>query len=240
MTPRRPRRPDGEASVNSRNSPVMRYSTCSPMSTALSPTRSSARAARFMCRPQSSARGSSASFRASRWVARLSRSTGSSRAGSVRHSARSRRANASMAVRTMPTTMRAHLADLLAQGVAAGQRARGEVELRDVDGLVADPLEVQPRVQQGGDEPQIRGHRRLQGQQLEHSLVDLEVQLVDRVVGVDHGVRHGVVAGHQGLDGVLDRDGGQVPQVVQVRLQVRQFFVELLPRLLHQPNRPVT
>ena len=42
--------------MNSRNSPVSRNPTCSAMSTALSPTRSRARAAMFMCIPQSSAR----------------------------------------------------------------------------------------------------------------------------------------------------------------------------------------
>src|SRR6266487_3036475 len=93
-----------EASVNSRNSPVIRKLTCSAMSTALSPTRSSARAARFMCNPQSSAAGSSASFNASRWVARLRRSTGSSIVGSRRAISRSRRANASSAVRSICTT----------------------------------------------------------------------------------------------------------------------------------------
>src|SRR5439155_2558921 len=49
-----------EASVNSRNSPVSRNATCSPMSTAWSPTRSSCRATTFMRMPHSRAWGSEA------------------------------------------------------------------------------------------------------------------------------------------------------------------------------------
>src|SRR3954447_18265587 len=93
-----------EASVNSRNSPVIRNPTCSAMSTAWSPTRSSARETRFMCNPQSSADGSSASLSASKWLARFNRSTGASIFGSCRVRSRSRRSNASIAVRSIRTT----------------------------------------------------------------------------------------------------------------------------------------
>jgi hypothetical protein len=78
----------GEASVNSRNSPVTRKATCSPMSTALSPTRSSWRDTTYIRIPHSSLCLSSDTPSTCRSMPRFSRSMGSSSSGSFRASSR--------------------------------------------------------------------------------------------------------------------------------------------------------
>ena len=45
-------------------------------------------------------------------------------------------------------------------------------ELRDVDAQVADPLDVDDRVQQRRDQPQVARDRRLTREQAEDALVD--------------------------------------------------------------------
>ena len=62
--------------------------------------------------------------------------------------------------------------------LVAGQRD----QLGDVHALVAHALDVLDHVQQRGDEPQVAGHRRLQRQQRQDPLVDLQVAAVDAVV----------------------------------------------------------
>ena len=140
--------PGWDASVNSRNSPETRNATCSPISTALSPTRSSARAARFMCMPHSSARGSSASLATSRCMFRFRRSTGSSIFGRRRQSSRSRRRRTRPS-RRGPSRRRCAPSRRSAGGSSrcAGRSARDRLHLRHVDRLVADAFQVQARVE---------------------------------------------------------------------------------------------
>ena len=66
--------------------------------------------------------------------------------------------------------------------LVAGQRD----QLGDVHALVAHPLDVLDHVQQRGDEAQVAGHGRLERQQREDPLVDLQVAPVDAVVVGDH------------------------------------------------------
>ena len=76
------------------------------------------------------------------------------------------------------------------RAAAPSARSRGrcrviEVDLRDVHGLVADPLEVQAAVQDRRDQAEVGRHRGLQRQELQNTVVDLQVELVDLVVAVD-------------------------------------------------------
>ena len=153
-----------EASVNSRNSPVSRNPTCSPMSTALSPTRSSARAAMFMCMPQSRLLGSSASSSAWRCMRRLSRRPGRPCSGAA-GTAPGRGA------RTLPSPCGPSddhdspiSSSCCAHRLAPGQIRGRQVDLRHVHRLVADPLEVQVGVQDRRHQPKVGRDRRLQRQ----------------------------------------------------------------------------
>ena len=67
------------------------------------------------------------------------------------------------------------------------------MDLRDVHRLVADALEMQAAVQDRRDQPEVGRHRGLQRQELQDPVVDLQVQLVDLVVGVDHALSRLVV-----------------------------------------------
>ena len=60
--------------------------------------------------------------------------------------------------------------------------------LGDVDGQVADPLEVGVDLDGGDDDAQVGGHRLVQRQQLEAAVVDFDVEVVDRLVAGQHRV----------------------------------------------------
>ena len=57
--------------------------------------------------------------------------------------------------------------------------------LGDVHGLVADPLQVGVDLHGRRDQAQVRGHGLLQRQQLQAAVVDLDLQVVDLLVGRD-------------------------------------------------------
>ncbi len=143
-----------------------RYDTCSPMSTALSPTRSRARAAMFMCIPQSSAGRIVRELqrlqvrRPVEAVDRVVHPGESAAQLEVAAGERLHRGADHPAPRSCPSPP--------AAGAACrwpGSSHGGEVELGHVHRLVADPLEVEAAVQDGGDQPEIGGDRRLERQQ---------------------------------------------------------------------------
>ena len=72
--------------------------------------------------------------------------------------------------------------------------------LGDVDGQVADALEIGVDLDRGDDGPQVGGHRLVQREQLEAAVVDLDVQLVERLVAVQHALDELAVAVDQRLD----------------------------------------
>ena len=86
-------------------------------------------------------------------------------------------------------------------------------------------------------EPKILRDRRLQGQHLQDTGIDAQVEIVDLVVRVDHRLRLLVVVLHQGVDGSLHGCPGQLAHAEQLELGLLQLLVEGLAR---HPNRPVT
>src|SRR2546426_386523 len=73
-----------------------------------------------------------------------------------------------------------------------------------------DALEVQVDVEQRGEEPQVRGDRALEGEELHDPTLDLEVEGVDLVVGRDDGVALGhVVARHRAQRPLEEAAGGR-------------------------------
>ena len=161
--------------------------TCSPMSTALSPIRSSARDEDHQHRPLASigviadldrpaedltVEAIDLAVLAHEILGQSDVPTG--KRGPALHHLRAR-------LGTHPRQRPLHL---LSHGrLVAGQ---GD-QLGDVHALVAHALDVLDHVQQGGDQPQVARDRRLQRQQREDALVDLQVAPVDAVVvGDDH------------------------------------------------------
>ena len=131
-----------------------------------------------------------------------------------------------------------HLADLLDDRRVRRIVPGDLVDLRDVHRLVADPLEVQARVDDDRDQPKVGGDGSLEREQRQHPLVELEVDLVDLVVGGDDGLRLRVVVLDYRLDGLLDGGARELAEREQAQLHRLELLVEVEPR--HQPNRPVT
>ncbi len=86
--------------------------------------------------------------------------------------------------------MRAHPRQRLEHLLADRWLVPGEGDqLGDVHALVAHPLDVLDHVQQSRDQAQVPRYRRLQREQREDPLVDLQVAAVDAVVVGDHHLR---------------------------------------------------
>ena len=88
------------------------------------------------------------------------------------------------------------------------------------------------------DEPQVRGDRRLQREERQDPVVELEVDPVDLVVARDDTLRPVVVVLDHRLHGVVDGVTGEFAEREQLQLHLVELLVEVRAR--HQPNRPVT
>jgi hypothetical protein len=108
----------------------------------------------------------------------------------------------------------------------------GRVVLGDADELghvhaqVAHPLDVRVDVQHPGDQAQVPGHRRLQGQGAQDLLFDLDVGPVDLVVADDDLVRQGGVEAGQGLERAVELALDELAHLEQLGLQPLQALFE--------------
>ena len=127
------------------------------------------------------------------------------------------------------------LARLLAHLLDVGQEARirrrlvprERDELRHVHALVAHALDVLHDVEQGGDQPQVPRHGRLQRQQRQHALVDLEVAAVDAVVVRDDHARQLDVLLLDGLERAVERLDHHVEAAERLHLELRELVLEV-------------
>ena len=112
----------------------------------------------------------------------------------------------------------------------------------DVDGQVADPFEVGVDLHGGDNRAQVRGHRLVQREQLEAAVVDLDVELIDRLIPREDAVHARGVAlderPHRRADAIL----GEAAHLEQPRLELFQFFLKMtpvtFPRIRHgRPTR---
>ena len=93
--------------------------------------------------------------------------------------------------------------------------------LGDVHRLVPDPLQVGVDLHGRGDEPEVGGHRLLEGEQAQAALVDLDLQIVDVLVRGDDALRR--------IDAALDEGvGGVVHALLDERAHVQQAVLERL------------
>ncbi len=97
----------------------------------------------------------------------------------------------------------------------------------DVDGEIADPLEVGVDLDRGDDRPQVGGHRLVQRQQREAAVVDLDVQRVQRLVAGERPVDELVVAIHQPLDRDPHLLFGEAAHLEQPGLELLELFLEM-------------
>jgi hypothetical protein len=76
--------------------------------------------------------------------------------------------------------------------------------LRDVDGLVADALEVVVDARNGEDEAKVGGHQLMEREELDDAIVDFELKLVDLIFFVKDALGELFVGVEDGVDGLVD------------------------------------
>ncbi len=95
----------------------------------------------------------------------------------------------------------------------------------------------------GDDGPQVHGHGLVERQQHKAPAVDLDVQLVERLVAVEDPFDELAVAVHERLDREAHLFLGEAAHFEQPRLELFQLFLKVSSVTLHglhYPNRPVT
>ena len=97
----------------------------------------------------------------------------------------------------------------------------------DVDGEIADSLEVGVDLDRGDDCAKVGGHRLEQGQQRETAVINLDVQRVQRLVAGQHAVDVVVVAIHQPFDCDPDLLFGEAAHLEQPGLELLELFLEM-------------
>ena len=110
-----------------------------------------------------------------------------------------------------------------------GQRRLGVAAPGDgghVAGQVPLALQGLGHAQRGQDVAQVPGHRLLAGQQHDAQVVDVALEVVDALVGVDHLLGDDDVPLAQGLRGPLDRGGDLVGHGLEVGAQLLELLVE--------------
>ena len=106
--------------------------------------------------------------------------------------------------------------------------------LRDIDGLIADALEVVVDARNGQHKAQVGGHELMQREQLHDAIVDFHLQLVDGRLFVEHGFGQSSVAIQHGMDGLMDGALRQAahpekPLLQAVQLNLKMSFHLSLP-----------
>ena len=112
--------------------------------------------------------------------------------------------------------------------LVAGQRD----QLGDVHALIAHPLDVHDHVQQRGDQAQVARDGRLQREQREDALVDLQVAPVDAVVVGDHHLRELDVLVVERLQHAVELLDDQVQAAERVLFELLQLLLEVRAALL--------
>ena len=76
--------------------------------------------------------------------------------------------------------------------------------LRDVDGLIADALEIVVDARNSEDEAEVGGHQLMQREHLDDAVVDFELKLVDLVFFVENALGELFIGVENGMDGLVD------------------------------------
>jgi hypothetical protein len=102
--------------------------------------------------------------------------------------------------------------------------------VRHVHGVIAHALEIVRNLVRGHDLTEVRRHGLLQREQLEHLLVDLDLELVDAVVRAHDPVGHRRVAGEHGRDRLADDPLHEPGHLQEIFLEGVELVVEAPPR----------
>ena len=91
-----------------------------------------------------------------------------------------------------------------------------------------------------GSSAEVGRHRLIERQHAEAALVDLDVQLVDRLVSTDDPFGHLQITRHQSLDGGAHALFREPAHLQQLDLERAKLLLEMPYGSIHQPNLPVT
>jgi hypothetical protein len=81
--------------------------------------------------------------------------------------------------------------------------------LRDVDGLIADALEIVVDAGDGEDKAEVDGHQLMEREKLEDAVVDFELEFVDGVFFIEDAAGKLFVGFENGVDGLVDGAFGE-------------------------------
>ncbi len=114
--------------------------------------------------------------------------------------------------------------------------------LRDVDRVVADALQIVGDLGRGDQQAEVSRHGLLSGEQIDHSLLDLELEGVDGAITGDHAGGELAVATQQRVERAAQGILGLARHGQELGLQLRQLVVEVAVGRRGggaHPNRPV-
>ena len=94
-------------------------------------------------------------------------------------------------------------------GFYAWMAQDADAGLGDVDGLIADALEVVVDAGDGEDEAEVGGHQLMQREELEDAVVDFELELVDLAFFVEDALGELFVGVENAVNGLVDGPLGE-------------------------------
>src|SRR5215813_5825790 len=97
----------------------------------------------------------------------------------------------------------------------------------DVDGQIANALEIRIDLDGGNDRAEVGGHRLVQSEEREASTVDLDMQLVDRFVAVEDTFDDAYFAAHQTLHRRANALFSQATHLEQPTLHGLELLLEV-------------
>jgi hypothetical protein len=102
------------------------------------------------------------------------------------------------------------------------QRALG-----DVDGLVADALEIVIDAGNRQDKAQVNGHELMQREQLNHAVINLQLEFVNRALFFENAIGELFVGLQHGMDGLMNSALGETAHPEQAFLQFVKVSFEV-------------
>ena len=99
--------------------------------------------------------------------------------------------------------------------------------LRDVHRLVADALQISIDSRYGEQQPQIRSHGLIQGEQALHALVNFDLHFVDRVFFGEHGFRQMFFGVQHSVHGLMHGAFSKAPHPQQPLFQFIEIVFEM-------------
>ncbi len=112
-------------------------------------------------------------------------------------------------------------------GLHARVAKNAQGSLGDVDGLVADALEIVVDARNGQHEAEIDGHKLVQGKKLNHAIVNFHLELVDGVFFREDAVGKLFVGFQNGVNRLVNGALGEAAHPEQALFQLVDVFFEV-------------